>query len=149
MSSWRTTATVSTGFNAWRATGLTTVPESDESFTRTESVARWSRDWRASYEAERIALPSDFFYTGEGCSNQPEIYYRGTRIFFFPNFSVSFTLIVFAVLLCRAVLSLFSCIQHILSKEEKKYPTWGMYVRTVTARDAKRMWRPSVRAVSS
>ena len=46
---------VSTGLHARRATGLT-VAESEESFTRTESVARWSRDGRAAYEAEREAL---------------------------------------------------------------------------------------------
>ena len=55
MSSWRTTATVSTGLHARRSTGLT-VADSEESFTRTESVASWSPEGRAGYEAEREAL---------------------------------------------------------------------------------------------
>ena len=46
---------MSTGFHAWRATGLT-VAEREESFTRTESVVRWSRDGRAAYEAKKDAL---------------------------------------------------------------------------------------------
>ena len=46
---------VSTGLDARRATGLT-VAGSQESFTRTESVPRWSRLGRAAYEAEREAL---------------------------------------------------------------------------------------------
>ena len=49
-----------TGLHARRATGLT-VAESEGSFTRTESVARWSREGRAAYEAEREALRFDFF----------------------------------------------------------------------------------------
>jgi len=48
-------STVSTGLHARRATGLT-VEEREGSFTRTESVARWSREGRAAYEAEREAL---------------------------------------------------------------------------------------------
>ena len=55
-----TTATVSTGLHARQATGLT-VAEREESFTRTESVARWSREGRAAYEAEREALLFDLF----------------------------------------------------------------------------------------
>ena len=36
---------------------------SEESFTRTESAARWSREGRAAYEAEREALLLlDFFF---------------------------------------------------------------------------------------
>ena len=38
--------------HARRVTGLT-VAESEEIFTRTESVARWSRERRAAYEAEK------------------------------------------------------------------------------------------------
>ena len=37
------------------ATGPT-VAESEENFTRTESVARWLREGRAAYETEREAL---------------------------------------------------------------------------------------------
>ena len=60
LSSWRTRITVSTGLHGGRATGLT-VTEREEIFTRTESVARWSREGRATYEAEREALLFDFF----------------------------------------------------------------------------------------
>ena len=52
---------VSTGRHARRATGLT-VAEGEESFTRTESVARWSREGLAAYEAEGEALPFVFFF---------------------------------------------------------------------------------------
>ena len=45
---------MSIGLHARRATGLT-VAESEESFTRTESVARWSGEGRAAYKAEREA----------------------------------------------------------------------------------------------
>ena len=45
---------------ARRATGLT-VAEREESFTRTESVAKLSREGRAAYEAEREPLLLDFF----------------------------------------------------------------------------------------
>ena len=51
---------MSTGLHARRATGLT-VAESEKSFTQTESVARWSREGRAAYEAEREALLFIFF----------------------------------------------------------------------------------------
>ena len=51
---------MSTGLHARQATGLT-VAESEASFTRTESVARWSLEGRAAYEAEREALPFDNF----------------------------------------------------------------------------------------
>ena len=43
---------MSIGLRAGRATGLT-VAESEESFTRIESMASWSRDGRAAYEAGR------------------------------------------------------------------------------------------------
>ena len=51
---------MSTGLHARRATGLT-VAESEESFIRTESVARWSREGQAAYETEREALLFIFF----------------------------------------------------------------------------------------
>ena len=61
LSSWRTRATVSTGLHARRVTGLT-VADTEESFTRTETVARWSREGRAAYEAVRGALLFDLFF---------------------------------------------------------------------------------------
>ena len=54
LSSWRTSHVI----HARRATGLT-VTEREEILTRTESVARWSREGRAAYEAEREALLFD------------------------------------------------------------------------------------------
>ena len=52
---------MSTGLHAGRATGLTAA-EREGSFTRTESVARWSREGRAAYEAEREALLFDLLF---------------------------------------------------------------------------------------
>ena len=66
---------MSTGLHAGRATGLTVI-EREENLTQTESVARWSREGRSAYEAERKALLSIFFFsflTGARCSNQAEI----------------------------------------------------------------------------
>ena len=98
-----------TGLYARRATGLT-VAESEENFTRTESVVRWSREGRAASEAEREALLFFFFLFRpvHGVPiRQKIISGEGRGFFFFPNFSVSFY-VVFAVLLCRcAVLYLF------------------------------------------
>ena len=51
---------MSTGLHARRATGLT-VAEREESFTRTESVARWWREGQVAYEAEREAPLFVFF----------------------------------------------------------------------------------------
>ena len=51
---------MSTGLHAGRATGPT-VAERGESFTRAESGSRWSREGRATYEAEGEALQFDFF----------------------------------------------------------------------------------------
>ena len=61
MSSWRTRATVSAIVHVRRATGLT-VAKRKESFIRTELVARWSREGRAAYEAEREALMFEFVH---------------------------------------------------------------------------------------
>ena len=48
--------------------GALTVAEREESFTRTESVASWSREGRAAYEADREALPFDVFpFFSTGC----------------------------------------------------------------------------------
>ena len=64
--------------------------------------------------------------------------------FFLPHFSVSF-FIIFAVLLCRAVVSL-SYIQHAYRKHKiSTLYTWGMYVRHVS----ERMWRPTISYVAS
>ena len=82
--------------------------ESKEIFTQTESVARWSREGRVAYEADREALPYHFFYflTGARCSNQAENnFMRGRGFCFLPTF-FGVIFIVFAALLCRAVLSL-------------------------------------------
>ena len=82
--------------------------------TRTESVARWSREGRVAYEAEREALQFDFLLL-DRCkvlqsSDRKQLHERGRRFFFFPNF----IFIVFAVLLCRAVPSLlYIPVQHI------------------------------------
>ena len=119
---------MSTGLNARRATGLT-VAESKESFTRTESVARWSREGRAVYEAEREALLYVFFVVVDWCKvfqSDRKLFHEGTGFFFFPTFSVSFPLLLrccCAVLLCRAVLS-FS-----MSKEEKAVRRTAVHTR--------------------
>ena len=77
------------GLNAWRATGLT-VAEREESFTRTESVARWTREGRAAYEADRSSV--DFFFLCDRRkvfqSKRKLIHERGRGFFLFPNFSV-------------------------------------------------------------
>ena len=70
LSSWRMSATVSTGLHARRPAGLTTVAKRNESFTRTELVARWSLEGRATYEAVRDALLSVIFLAGARCSNE-------------------------------------------------------------------------------
>ena len=99
---------MSIGLHPRRATGLT-VAESEESFTRTESVARWSREGRAAYEAEREALLFFcfcFFFdrSVQGVPIRQKIIKlfqeKDGDIFFPPIFSVSFYF-VFTVLLCR------------------------------------------------
>ena len=54
--------------------------------------------------------------------------------FFFLSEKFGFVSVVFAVLLCHAVLSLsYVRVQtYSISNEENKYPTWGMYVRERT-----------------
>ena len=114
--------------------------KSKESFTRTESVARWSREGRAAYEAEREALLFDlfrfFFLNGVRCSNQAgNEYTSGDGDFFYLSEIFGFIFIVFAVLLCfrfRTYEYRHTDIQHI--KSRKKYPTWGMYIRTTCER---------------
>ena len=110
------------------ATGLT-VAEREASFTRTDSVVRWSREGRAAYEAETEKLWSStfFFLTGASCSNQAENnHMRGDGDYFLNSDLFGSIFIVFAALLCRAVLSL-SYVQHI---KRSKYPTRDMYART-------------------
>ena len=98
---------MSTGLNAGRATGLTVI-EREESFTRTESEARWSREGRAAYETEREALLSEFVLfslTGARYSNQAEHYYmRGGVFFFFPEFRFQFHCFCGAAVPCCALL---------------------------------------------
>ena len=140
MSSWRTRASVSTGLHVMGPTRLT-VAEREESFTRTESVARWSREGRAVYEAEREALLFDFFlffasWPGVSCSNRAENNYTRWDGDFFHSEKIGFIFIVFAVLLCLCFL--FRTCEYRrrayqVPKEENKYPPWGMYVRTASA----------------
>ena len=70
------------------------------------------------------------FLTGARCSNQAENYYmRGDRIFLLSEISgfICFHCFCGAPVPC-AVLFLFRT--DSISKEENRYPTWGMYVRT-------------------
>ena len=94
LSSWRTTATGSTGLNVRRATGLT-VAESKENFTPTESVARGSREGRVAYEAETEALLYVFFkiyiyiYIFDRCKvfqSDRKLFHEGTGILFSSQF---------------------------------------------------------------
>ena len=70
---------------------------------------------------------------------------EGQGLFYLPDF-FGFILHSFcgaaAVPLCRAALFLFSYIQH-TRYQKKKLSTLPGDVRAATARDAKRMWRPS------
>ena len=50
-----------TRLNARQATGLT-VADSEENFTRTESMARWSREGRVAYEAGGENYCCCYFY---------------------------------------------------------------------------------------
>ena len=86
-----TRVTVRTGLHAWRATGIT-VTERGESFTRTESVARWSREGRAAYGAERQALLFIYIYfyswTGARCFRGRQLLHeRGRGVFSLFEFS--------------------------------------------------------------
>ena len=85
-----------------------------------------------------------FFDRRKVFQSDRKIVHEGTGIFFLSIF-FGFIFIVFAVLLCRAVLSLsmskeekavFRTAVHTasMSKEEKDYPTSGMYVRTACER---------------
>ena len=66
-------------FHARRATGLIGA-EREESLTRTESVARWSREGRAAYEAERRSAVRFLFSPAQGIPTRRKIennYIRG------------------------------------------------------------------------
>ena len=126
LSSWRTTATVSTGRHARWATGLT-LAEREESFTRTESVATWSYEGRAAYKATRDTLLfyffRFFFLTGVGnkcrlygvpIRTAENNYTRGDGDLF--SFLISgFCFISYSVLLCCAVLC---CVSSFFPKYE-------------------------------
>ena len=72
---------MNTGLHARRATRLSGA-EREESSTRTESMARWSREGRVAYEAE-ISSAVRFLLTGARCSNQAGINtLEGTGFFF-------------------------------------------------------------------
>ena len=138
---------MSTGLHVRRAAGLT-VAERKESFARTESVARWSREGRAAYEADREPLLFDLyiFFFLTRCkvlrSGRKLLHERGRRFFFFPNFWVHFHCFWCAAVPCCA----FSFVhrsadmEHI--KRRKSVPYLG-YLSTCDIHDAKRMWRPS------
>ena len=110
-------------------------------------MARWSREGRAAYEAEREALLYVFFLFlfFDRCKvfqSDRKIFHEGAGIFFLFDF-FGFIFIVFAVLLCRAVLSLSYCSstysKH--SKRGKGSPDLGYvytYVRHVSERRGRR-----------
>ena len=108
---------VSTGLNARRATGLT-VAESKESFTRTKSEARWSREGRTAYEAERKALLFVFFFFDRCLVFQSvrKLLRERDGDFFLSGIFGFIYYIAFAVLLCRTILSL-SYIKHIKKRK--------------------------------
>ena len=141
MSSWRTRATVNTGLHVRRATGLA-VAEREESFTRNESVARWSREGRAACEAEREALVFDFFlfFFLTGCkvfqSGRKYLHERGRGFFSSREHRFHFHCFRCAAVPCCAFVHTSTEIEHnryLVSKEDNKYPTWGMYARTTSA----------------
>ena len=111
MSTWRTTATVSTRLHARRSTGLT-VADSEESFTRTESVASWSREGWVGYEAEREALLYVFiFLFFDRCKvfqSDIKLFHKGAGIFVLFNFFGSFSLFS-RCCYCAVLCFLFPC----------------------------------------
>ena len=72
---------MSTGIHARRATERTGA-EREEIFTRTESLARWSREGRAAYEAERRSAVRFFLLIGAKCFNKAEKKSQRGRGFF-------------------------------------------------------------------
>ena len=120
---------MSTGLHAGQATGVT-VTQRDQSFNRTESVTRWSREGRAAPEAEREALLFIFFLfyslTGARCSRGRHLLHeRGHGFFLFPIFWVSFCCC--CAMLCFVVTRYIS---YSISKEENQYRTYLGYVCT-------------------
>ena len=96
-------------------------------------IAR-ERGGRRTRLSEKLCRLFFFFLTGVRCKvfHQAGNYYtRGDGDFILSEKN-GLIFIVFAVLLCRAVLSLsYIGVQtYRISKEENKYPIWGMYVRT-------------------
>ena len=121
---------MSTGLHARRATGLT-VAKSEESYVYPDRIggevaARGAGGVRGRERSSAVVFSVSFYRCKVFQSGRKLLYERDGDVIFFPNFSLSF--IVFAVLLCRAVLSLFSYIPwySIILKEEDKCPTWGM-----------------------
>ena len=132
LSSWRTRATVSTGLHARRATGLI-MAERQESYTRTESVTRWSQEWRAAYEAEREALLYSMlsFLTGARCSNQAENNcLRGDGDFFLLSEIFGSIFIVCVLRCCCAVMCFLYRTSYQNKKIKSTLPGVCMCVRT-------------------
>ena len=101
LSSWRTRAKVSTELQAMRSTGLT-VAEREESFTRTESVAKWSREGWAAYKAAGTSAVR-YSRVLQSCGIK---YIRGDGDYFsYSNYRFGLILIFLAAS-CRAVISL-------------------------------------------
>ena len=99
--------------------------ESEKSFTWTKSVARWSREGRAAYEA---VLFNSFFFSGARGANQAEknVYEGGGNfVYSFRNFGL-----IFIVLRCCCAMLFFLFRTYCSYCKEKRYSTWGMYVRT-------------------
>ena len=77
---------MSTGLHARRATELTGFHASEGSFTRTESVTRWSGKERAAHEAERRSVVRYLFLPTQGVPiRRIIITSEGTGIFFLPS----------------------------------------------------------------
>ena len=115
---------------------MLTVAENDESFSRTESVARWSGEGRAAYETEREALLFNFlfFRPVQGSQSGEKMLHEGTGILFFLSYKIGLIFIVFAVLLCRAVLSLSYIQQAYQNKKRIALPEVCKHVRHVSER---------------
>ena len=110
-----------------QALGVTLV-EMEESFLRIQSVVRWSREGRASHEAEREALVFNVFFfpvvTDVRC-RQEIISREETRILFsFRNFRVHFHYVCGAVVPCDAFSFVPCIVVQTYSISNDKYPTW-------------------------
>ena len=111
---------MSTGLHARRAMGLT-VAEREESLTRTEPVATWSREGWAAYEADREALLFvHFFLTGARCSNEAQhTYVRGRGFISFLILRFNFHCFCGAAVPCCAS----SVVQTAYRKKKNNSPT--------------------------